>query len=183
MRLFIIRVFALLLFGLFLQSCSNKLTPFTKRLQNQFAWTESELERIQFYLSEDIVLRRTLTAGESRITRGKIEVIDGRDVEQIIFKEGTPGILLFSPKQNRMAISFEEGSDTFLMFGPNPQVGGKYVLLAKDWEKRVGQVTYDGKIYNTNAQSALSCLMVDLDKEKRLEYKSKTVEGRKIDRR
>ena len=182
MKVSVIKYAALFLAVLFLQSCSNKLTPFTKKLQNQFDWTESELERIQFYLSDDVVLRRTLGAGDSRISRGKIKVVDGREVEQIIFKKGTPGVLLFSPKQNRMAISFEEDSDRYLMFGPNPQVGGKYVLLAKDWDRRIGQVTYDSKVYTTTAESALSCLMVDLDKQRKLEYKSTTVGGRKIDR-
>lgn len=163
-----------------LSSCSNKLTPFTKRLQQKFDWSESELQRIQFYLSEDIVLRRTLGVGESRITEGKIELRNGRDVEQIVFKEGTPGVLLFSPKENRMAISFEEDSEKYLMFGPNPQVGGKYVLLAKDWDRRVGQVSYNGRTYNTTSESALACLLVDIDKYNDVDYESKTVGGRKI---
>jgi hypothetical protein len=180
MRQNIIRFIVLVFVAITTQSCSNKLTPFTKRLQNQFEWSESELQRIQFYLSEDIVLRRTLGIGESRITDGKIKVVDGREVEQVVFKEGTPGVLLFSPKQNRLAISFEEDSERFLMFGPNPQAGGKYVLLAKDWDKRVGQVSYNGKTYNTTSQSALSCLMVDLDKHRELDYKSETVGGRKV---
>ena len=182
MRQTILRLFVLVFVAVTAQSCSNKLTPFTKRLQNQFQWEESELQRIQFYLSDDIVLRRTLGIGESRISKGKIEVVDGREVEQVVFKEGTPGVMLFSPKDNRLAISFEEDSDKFLMFGPNPQVGGKYVLLAKDWNRRVGQVTYDGRTYTTNSESALSCLLVDLDKHKELDYSSKTVGGRKIDR-
>lgn len=165
---------------LLLSSCSHKLTPFTERLQDDFAFEEEDLKRIQFYLSDDIVLDRNIGVEESRITDGKIKVIDGREVEEIIFKKGTPGVLLFSPKSNRLAISFEEDSDKFLMFGPNPKVGGRYVLLAKDWNRRVGKVSYDGRTYRTNADSALASLLVDLDAYTDVDYNSQKVKGRKV---
>ena len=45
-------------------SCGPKLTPFTQDLYDENGWTDDDLERIQFYLSEDIIcggeLRRDL---------------------------------------------------------------------------------------------------------------------------
>ena len=87
---------------------------------------------------------------------------------------------MFSPKANRFAISFEEGEDSFLMFGPNKKAGGKFVLLAKEWDRRVGKVTYKGKTYNTTSQSAMAALLVDVDKARKVSRKTKKVGGRKI---
>ena len=64
-------------------SCSNNLKYFTKDLYQENRWTDSELERIQFYVSEDIVLQRQLRGENSRITDGKIRVVDGSKIEEI----------------------------------------------------------------------------------------------------
>jgi len=174
---FLLAAFFLMTFS----SCSKKLTPYTQRLQDDFEFSKDELQRIQFYLSSDIVLQRNLGVEETRISEGKIQLIDGREVEQIVFKKGTPGILVFSPKENRLAISFEEGGDDkYLMFGPNKQAGGRFVLLAKEWRNKLGKVSYNGKIYTTTNRSAYSALLVDMDRYRDVDYDSERVKGRKV---
>lgn len=174
-------LFASISLMFFLSSCSKKLTPFTERLHDQYRWTDSDLERIQFYLSEDIVLRRVMSGGKSEIAEGKIRSIDGKQVEEIVFKKGTPGVFVFSPKSDRMGISFETGGgDAFLMFGPNSKLNGKYVLLAKDWDRRTGKVTYDGKTYSTSYESAYATLLVDLKTAQQVKYSKTTVGGRTV---
>ena len=134
------------LLAILLSSCGPTLTPFTQRLYEENNWTESELKRIQFYLSDDVVMRRELTGSKSEIVSGEIKLVDGRRVEEIIIRNGTPGVFMFSPKSNRFAVSFEEGGkDRFLMFGPNPKANNRYVLLASDWNRHTGKVTYAGK--------------------------------------
>ena len=166
---------------IFLAGCSPNLAPFTQDLYDQNRWSESELKNIQFYLSNDIVLHRELSGGKSTISGGKIRMVNGRQVEEIVFKKGTPGVLLFTPKVDRFAVSFEsEGKDRFLMFGPNPKAGDRYVLLAKDWDRRSGKVSYDGKIYSTTSHSAIAHLMVDLRRIQKLELERRTAEGRKV---
>ena len=66
------------------------------------------------------------------------------------------------------------------MFGPNKKAGGKFVLLAKELDRRIGKVTYKGKIYNTNSQSVMAALLVDIDKAKKVSRKTKKIKGRKI---
>jgi len=172
--------FLALLLGL--AACSPRLAPFTQDLYDQNRWSEQELKQIQFYLSHDIVLHRQFKAGESTIEGGKIRMIDGREVEEVIFRKGTPGILLFTPKSNRFAISFEDsGEERFLMFGPNPKAGDRYVLLARDWDRRTGEISYDGKVYRTTSESAWAHLMVDLRRIQRMERESRTVKGRTVE--
>ena len=165
----------------FMSSCSPRLTPFTQDLQVENDWSESDLEKIQFYLSKDIVLYRSASSSDAKIEDGKIRMVDGRKVEEVIIEAGTPGVMVFSPKDDRIGVSFDEGSDKkFLMFGPSPKYGDRYVLLAKEWKRRKGEVTYEGKTYYTNKESAYAALMVDLKKYKRTKVKRSSPKGRRI---
>jgi len=163
-----------------LSSCSKSLTSFTDKLYKEQRWSDSQLEKIQFYLSDDIVLRRDAGSSQSKLDGGQIQIIDGRRVEQVIFKKGTPGVFVFSPSRDKFAISFEDNSDKYLMFGPSEKWSGRYVLLAKEWKRNRGKISYDGKVWNTSSESAYTALLVDLKKANNTKYKSKSVKGRKI---
>ncbi len=165
-----------------LSSCSPRLTPFTQKLYDRNDWSEAELKKVQFYLSEDIVLRREVTKGGSRIESGTIKVVNGSKVEEVVIRKGTPGVITFMPKHDRFAVSFEEGNDErFLMFGPNPKYGNRYALLASGWKRRGGEVTYDGSKFYTTSDSAYATLLVNLKKVRKVSVKSRTASGRKID--
>jgi hypothetical protein len=167
-------------FALSMIACGPTYKPFTDNLQHANDWSEAELKHIQFYLSNDIVLRRNLSKGESVIEGGKIRIEEGRRIEEIVIKDGTPGVLLFMPKQDRLAISFESGKDKFLIFGPHPKWDGRYMLLGSSWDRREGEVTYQGKKYTTSSQSALAGLLVDLNKVSKVTLNRRTAPGRKV---
>ena len=174
-RILIAGIFCAILFS----ACSSSLRPFTDDIYDEIR-TDRELSKIQFYLSSDIVLYRDFGGSKSKVVNGKIKLVNGRKIEEIVFKKGTPGVFVFSPKQDRIAISFEKGEGKYLMFGPNEKVGGRFVLLAKEWRNRRGKVTYDNEIWNTTYDSAFANLLVDLDKARRTTVSKKTVRGRKI---
>jgi hypothetical protein len=178
---FMLRISALGILIATLSACSPRYTPFTQDLYDQYRWKESELKRIQFYLSGDIILRRELGNTDVQISGGSIRVKDGRRTEEIVVRQGTPGVFLFSPKENRFAISFEDGNnDHYLMFGPNPRQNNRYALLGSDWDREGGSVTYDGKTYQVDASGAFSHLLVNLKRARRLEVNSRVAGGRKI---
>lgn len=166
---------------LFLSSCGPTLSPFTQQLYDENNWTKSDLQRIQFYLSNDIVLYRELQGGKSEIVQGEIKIVDGRKREQVTFQRGTPGVFVFSPKTNNFAVSFEDGGDErYLMFGPNPNAGNRYVLLASDWNRRRGVVTYAGQKWMVDYDAAYSALMVDLDRLQRRDVSTRVASGRRV---
>lgn len=166
--------------GLF-TSCSPKLTYFTQDLYDKYRWSDEELKQIQFYVSDDIVLYKKADASSAQIEGGKIKLTKENTGEQVVIKRGTPGVFLFSPKSYRFAISFHENDDSrFLMFGPNNKNNGKFGLLAKDWEKFDGTVTYNNEKYTVKNQSAFSTLLVDLKKVVKDERSSKVEQGRKL---
>jgi len=160
--------------------CSARLTPFTQKLYEDNNWTERDLKRIQFYLSDNIVLRREIGGGSAEITKGKIKVVDGRRFAEVVIRKGTPGVFVFSPKENRFAVSFETGDDRYLIFGPNPSYRERYTLLASDWERNQGTVTYDGRQWQVGSSAAYATLMVNLRRMQQVEVNKREAEGRKI---
>ena len=98
------------------------------------------MKRIQFYVSRDIVLTRSVSDDETSISEGKIKIVNGKRVQQVIIRERTPGVLVLMPKSDRFAISFEEDDEAYLMFGPNPKYYERFALLAQDWERNNGKV-------------------------------------------
>jgi hypothetical protein len=166
----------------FMSSCSPQLSTFNSKMLKEGKWSDNELKRIQFYLSDDIVIYRKVTEGASEITSGQIKIVRGEKIEEVRIKAGTPGVFLFRAKEENFAIGFDQGSDKrYLMFGPNPKRADSYVLLASEWENRAGKVRYDDKFYFTNSESALASLMVDYSKIRRQEVSTNTAGGRRVE--
>ena len=162
-----------------LASCKN-LVPYTDAMKKEHNWSADQLKQVQFYLSHDVVLRRELVQGTSQIVHGKIKMVDGRKVDEILIRAGTPGILTDMPKENKMLVSFEIGDDHYLSFGVNPTKGEKFVLLASDWNNGMGKVHYSGDEYYTDPDSRYAFLMVDLHKIDNRSMKQHVAKGRKI---
>ncbi len=171
----------LLLLALFLLTgCGPKLRPLTQQLVDEQQWDEGELRRIQFYLSEDVVLQRELRSGKSQIRNGTVKVVNGREVEQVVFRRNTPGVFTFSPRTERMAISFEDDDQNFLVFGPNPKNGGRYSLLASNWDRNSGTVNYAGQEWKVSSQDAFASLLISLKRIREEDRRGRVVRGRKI---
>lgn len=164
-----------------LTSCSPQLTFFDKDLYDTQKWSDDDLKRIQFYLSEDLTIYRYLDEESgTTITSGQIKMVDGRKTEQIFFPQRTPGVFLYRPKDEHFAISFEgKGDKYFLTFGPNPRYSGQYMLLATEWDHKTGKVTYAGRKFYTQSNE-IPRLMVDLKRENRTSTDSRKAGGRTV---
>ena len=174
MRMLILPAFALL------TSCSPSYTDFTKSLYEQEIWSPEDIQRIQFYVSRDIVLTRNLSSGETSIAEGKIKIVNGSRVEQVVIKSGTPGVLVLMPREDRFAISFEADDEAFLMFGPNPKFDDRFALLAQEWQRDGGQVHYRDKVYYADASNAYASLMVDLKTVGESKVETRQAPGRTV---
>jgi len=78
--------------------------------------TKSPVDKLQFYVDRDIVLKRTLTSGETKIVSGIVKIEQGKQVNIILIKKNTAGICT-KYTNNTLDISFEEGPDKVLTFG------------------------------------------------------------------
>ncbi len=165
-----------------LTSCGTNYKYFTTDLYERYDWSKSELRRIQFYVSQDIVLYRGVADRANRIQKGQIRLENQEEVEEVIIKRGTPGVFIDAPRKNHFAIAFDDDRDHFLMFGPNSKANGRFLLMAKDWNEHSGEITYGGRIYETTSASAYAALMVDIKRAKKTKYSSTTAEGRRVRR-
>lgn len=161
-------------------SCSPTLSSFTRKMYQDFRWSDSELKNIQFYLSDDIVLTRDAGSTRSQLSNGSIIIKNGQRMEQVVFRKGTPGVYVFSPGKDRFAISFEDSNNKYLIFGPSKKRSGRFTLLAKEWNRNSGKITYDDRVWTTSYESAYATLLVDLKRADKVKYKSKTAKGRKV---
>jgi len=149
-------------------------------MYDRYTWNEADLEKIQFYLSREVVLRSATAEGQSTIEDGKIKDEVNRNIDQVIIPAKTPGTLVYLPKANRFGISFESTGGEYLMFGPNPKSGGKYVLLAKSWKNRKGEITYGKRLYTADLGASFAHLLVNIKKVNKVGIKQKVVGGRKV---
>jgi hypothetical protein len=162
-------------------SCTENLVPFNRDMQKRFNLADKDkLGQVQFYLSRDVILERDVTEGSSEVITGKIKIVQGRKIEQIIIPARTPGVLVRMPQSDRIGIGFENNDKLFLMFGPNPKRNDNYTLFAKNWKKTFGTVTYDGKEYSTSVTSGGAELLVDMRLINKQDVSSRTAKGRRI---
>lgn len=163
-----------------LSSCKT-LIPFTDNLRTDNGWTDEELRQIQYYNSETIILHRQLNSNETGIVSGKIKMVDGKQVEEIVIRKGTPGVISAIPDGSRLAISFEIGDDHYLTFGIDQKRGGRYYLRLKDFEQnKFALVTYHGQTYNIGPQALSAYLQVNLKKINKLQKSLRVAKGRKL---
>lgn len=174
----------LALAGMFflLASCGPNLRPFTEDFYQTYDFKEGDLKKIQFYNSRDIVLYRTSAGGNVQIEDGSVRVVDGKKRDEVVIPRGTPGVLVFLPKDNRFAVSFDaKDPERYLMFGPNPKYGDHFTLLASEWKKYQGVITYGGEKFYTDSNSALSQLMFDVKEVRRMENRTYVAKGRTVE--
>jgi len=173
-------IIGLCLFLFVMSSCSKNLVPYSGYLQEKHNWGKPEIEQIQFYTSKDIVLYRNAADSETQIVNGTVKIKNGKQVEEVVIKAGTPGIAVWQAEDNRYGICFDSDDDHFLTFGANPEKQKRFYLLASEWNGKNGIVTYNGEQYSTNASSADAFLLIDLKKTKNLYVRSRTAKGRTV---
>lgn len=174
MRSLIIAALALMTLG----SCKN-LVPYTDALKTKYNLSDEQLKHLQFYVSSPVVLQRKITAeNNTQITAGKIKIVNGEKVEEVVVPIGTKGVLV-KDDNGKFEISFEKDDTYYLRFGTNPNRYDSYVLLASDWHGKVGNVTYAGNKYYTSPESADAVLLIDMRKISSYQKDSRVAKGRK----
>lgn len=165
---------------LFFASCTQYLSPYTSTTQSQTNFDEAQLKKVQFYLNGDIILSRELAASETEISGGEIKIVDGKKVEQILIKSGTPGVIVTAENRDTFLVSFD-ADGSYLRFGANKDYGGKYTLMAKEWKGRAGVVDYAGREWTSTPESIYAYLEVNMEKINNTTVNTKEAGGRTIE--
>ena len=84
----------------------NALQPFTPEMKRRLS--DSELNKVQFYISDELVLKREINNGEAGVSKGEIQLIGDRYFQIIRVKKLTPGICLNRLPDNTIRIEGKE---------------------------------------------------------------------------
>lgn len=195
----------LLFFVLIITTISCKVT-FTQRIRNQAENSKIDLSKIQFYNSDKIILKRSLSSDEVKVASGQITIENGKYIEVIRILKNTPGKCAVTAN-NQLQINFEDGSNrSFLFQNDNilPQKGiyelkpddcklvkketlefttdKNSMLPIKSGEKMVNEctVTYDNKKYKVQLNSMPYLKIKKAKFTRKKQIKRRTAKGIKV---
>src|ERR1700761_9098155 len=142
-------------------SCSSSKTYFTPAIRARIEANSVPLSKVQFYVDRDIVLKRELDKGETKVTNGELKFQNGHYINIITLKKGTQGVCT-NVFPNKISISFEVGNGNFINFGRTKQGGSTdpYRVLANSWISDYGIITYEGKEYHIEEAGTEASVMI-----------------------
>lgn len=162
----------------FLSSCSKNIY-FTQSIRENLMKHHVNVNKVQFYTSKKIILKRDLTYEETKVARGTIRLENGHYVELIIIPKNTPGVAEDSAR-NSLQVAFENGKNRALNFVLNDKK--RYQISAQVWSDGYGKVAYDTLIYFIEPSSDKAVLMVKKDDIYNFQKKVRTVKGKEVEK-
>ncbi len=162
-------------------SCSKKI-PFTSSVRNKLERIGVDIKDLQYYNSNEIILRRQIDSSKVKIASGVVKYENGKYIEEIIFKKNTPGICDAIKDDKRISVSFENGVDNNLTFGDmNASMGKYYVLGSKEWKNYKSETIYNGVKYDIHTPYGVPYLTIKNQKVLKEDKDSRVAKGRKIE--
>lgn len=174
MKIKLLPAFLLLLI---LSSCNNKML-FTWDLKQKIDQRELDLQKVQFYNSDKITLRRILPHNEAMVSDGTIKFEDGQYVEEIVIKKETPGICE-EASDFVLNVSFEPGDNKTIGFTLN-KLTKNYDLYLEQSGNEKGRIVYDSLIYVVQPSKQLPKLLVEKNDVYIYKIDQRVLEGRKV---
>lgn len=162
------------------QACAPARVPFTQQLREKYELKPDELKSIQFYTSNDLVLRRGENKNSKETENGELKLLKDGLVEEIVIKAGTPCLIEEVVDGNRVKVSFEDGVNKYLVFGSINNRDGYYTLLATEWVGGKGKMNYGEQMYLSNSGSKDLFLTLRVKSLQKFKTDQKVVKGKKI---
>lgn len=161
---------------LLLTSCSRR-TALTTSVQS--VMDDRDMARIQYYVSDDILLYETSEDSKVRVIDGKIVNTSMSESDMIVIRKNTPGVLVKLDKKDNLGISFETTDGRFIYFTPNGEV---FTMSADEWKQTsdgpIGILRYGGRKYYTDAGHVF--LTVKMKEVRYARNKQRTLKGRRL---
>jgi len=163
-----------------MSSCQS-LLPFTNTVKSQYNLDEAKLKKMQFYVSSEIQLQRGEKGENSQELddEGKLIVSSSASLDNIIVDAKTPGVCVKVLEGNKLAISFFDSDDQYLVFG-DPNNRGRYNLMGAEWTNGKGKINFGGKVYYIMPGGAGAYLKFEMKKIKDYKTSSTKAKGRKV---
>ena len=175
-----------LILVLFISSCAKNVA-FTRSIIKDYNLSHEDIEYLQFYLSDSLILEREIEDINKELTDShSLKKKEDKHIDQIVFKKNTPCIVTkasnyslnvaFEPNENLLFASTSKNDSNFSLdfnfFSDSKYDIGIPIALR-------GEVLYQNKIYQVFIGKNIPYLLVNEESIKELEKKKRTVEGMK----
>lgn len=176
------KYFLIIFIGVLLTSCGRKVA-FTNQIKDEFGLdAETQLKKVQFYISQTIVLQRVKQSGTQGTTEsGALVTNKNREEDRITIQAQTPAIFEKYGPTGEMTIRFEVGQGRVLSFNVRQQGNTSRYYLVAAWDmNRGGELTYGNEKYTVQSSAGNAYLMVMLKNLQKTKRKDRVVKGMKV---
>ena len=165
---------------LIISSCSQKVY-FNTQVRKQLEDLNIPLNKLQFYVDRDVILRREISKEETKASSGVVKFENGKYVNIIKLPMYTYG-LCTKIYPNKLNISFEDVDGKFLTFGypKNGSDENAYQINADEWNGNIGKINYEGKVFYIDEKSSDAKIMINQQWKAKKDVKQRVMKGRKI---
>lgn len=164
-----------------LTSC-KPLVPYTNVERTKYNFSDSDLKRMQYYISTGITIQRGERGENSQQIDddGKLVVSTSASLDEFTIDGKTMGVCVKVLEGNKLAISFDENDDSkYLVFG-DPNNRGRYTIMGAEWKNGKGKINYGGKVFYIMPGGSGAYLKFQKVNNKDFKKNSKKLKGRKV---
>lgn len=162
-------------------SACQSTTPFSNSVRTKYRLDEAKLKKMQFYISDDIMLQRGERGEQAQELDedGKLIISTSASLDNITVDGKTPGVCVKVIDDSKIAVSFFESDDQYLVFG-DPNNRGRYYLMGAEWKNGKGKINFGGKVYYIMPGGASAYLKFEMKKIKDYKTSSTKAKGRTV---
>ena len=153
-----LKLFSILIAVYLLSSCANTVT-FTHTMRDRINLLNDDLKKIQFYVSEKIIIKREFVNWSSEISpEHDLRQIGNHYIETVVINTDTPGIVVDADDEE-ILVSFEPDPNFYLVFCRNCSEKKKdsdlYTLLTYKVKGRELEAIEDTRLFADVAKDAV----------------------------
>lgn len=165
-----------------LSACGTSKSYFTTEVRSRVEKSSVSVQQLQFYIDRDVELRREVTSKDTKVTSGKVKLVNGKYVNIIKLKKNTPGVCtgFYTGSLN---IAFEKGDGEYLTFGlpENAEYTNVYQIVGQPWTNGQQKVFYEGNAYYIQPGGTGAKLLINKSVIDNTGVKARTMKGRTLD--
>ena len=181
----------MLILSIFIIGCAEKPKPlivekieqsdFMSQMISQYSLNDAKLQKIQFYISHDIVLHKQNAKDSTSVSKGTLLVHTDSQSKEILIKAGTPCLFI---EGNEQYITVLFDNNIRLKF-VNPYQkccakSSRYYLAANHWIDNIGTLNIAGSCYKALGVSGQSYLKIDKKSLMNNRRNSLVLKGKKV---
>jgi hypothetical protein len=165
-----------------LSACGTSKSYFSTDVRTRVEKNSVSVEKLQFYIDRNVELRREVTSKDTKVTSGKVKLVNGKYVNIIKLKKNTPGVCT-GFYSNALNIAFEKGDGQYLSFGipTNGEYSNVYQIVGQPWTNGQQKVFYEGNSYYIQPGGTGAKLLINKSVTDKFGVKTRTMKGRTLD--